>query len=66
VTSAVQGAIVDWVTPFRLAANAEANVGDTLGLAYIRNRLQANELDVDTGVSISIAYVAKSFPPPTP
>ena len=48
LTSSLNGVLVSWVTPVRIAG---ANLGGAAALPFIRNRLEANVLDVDTGVA---------------
>lgn len=50
LTSSLNGALVQWVLNFQIAGG---HVGGTLGLPWIRNRIQANALDIDTGLAFT-------------
>ncbi|MGH9145882.1 MAG: SphA family protein [Vicinamibacterales bacterium] len=50
LTSVLHGALVSWVTPYMVAGG---HVGGLFVLPFIRNRIQANALDVDTGLSLT-------------
>jgi hypothetical protein len=50
VTSVLHGALVAWVTPYTLAGG---NVGGTVAVPFVKNRIQLNALDVDTGLAFT-------------
>lgn len=55
LTSSLQGGVLAWVTNYTIAGG---NVGGTAVFAFIRNRIERNSLDVDTGLAFTDMIVS--------